>query len=68
MDPLYIVDFNKPYNVHGDSSNYAVGAIINQTDETALSFLLLLQAGNSMTLSVGGPLLKRILWCYAGLT
>ena len=36
MDPLYIVDFNKPYNIHVDSSDYAVGALISQTDENGI--------------------------------
>ena len=36
MDPLYIVDFNKPYNIHVDSSDYAVGALISQTDDNGI--------------------------------
>ena len=33
MYPLYIVDFHKPFNIHVDASNYAVGALVSQTDD-----------------------------------
>ena len=33
MNPLNIVDFSKPYNIHVDTSNYIVGAVVSQSGE-----------------------------------
>jgi len=33
MDPLQIVDFTKPFNIHVDASDYAVGMVVSQTDD-----------------------------------
>jgi len=33
VNPLNIVDFAKPYNIHVDTSNYMVGAVVSQSDE-----------------------------------
>jgi len=32
MDPLHIIDFSKPFHVHTDGSNYAVGCTLSQPD------------------------------------
>ena len=36
MDSLNIVDFEKPFNIHVDASDYAVGAVVSQTDEKGI--------------------------------
>ena len=33
MDPLQIVDFIKPFNIHVDASDYAVGMVVSQSDD-----------------------------------
>ena len=32
MDPLHIINFSKPFHVHTDGSNYAVGCTLSQPD------------------------------------
>ena len=32
-EPLHIIDFSKPFNVHVDASDYAVAGILSQSDE-----------------------------------
>jgi RNase H-like domain found in reverse transcriptase len=34
--PLFIIDYNAPFNISVDASNFAVGGILSQTDEHAL--------------------------------
>ena len=36
MNSLNIVDFEKPFNIHVDASDYAVGAVVIQTDEKGI--------------------------------
>jgi len=36
MNSLNIVDFEKPFNIHVDASDYAVGAVVSQTDEKGI--------------------------------
>ena len=31
MEPLYIVDFDKPFDLYVDSSSYAVSSVLAQT-------------------------------------
>ena len=33
MEPLYIVDFTKPFNLFVDASGYATSAVLTQTDD-----------------------------------
>jgi len=33
MDPLQIVDLTKPFNIHVDASDYAVGMVVSQSDD-----------------------------------
>ena len=33
LEPLYIVDFTKPFNLFVDASGYATSAVLTQTDD-----------------------------------
>ena len=33
MEPLYIVDFTKPFNIFVDASGYATSAVLTETDD-----------------------------------
>jgi len=33
VDSLYVVDFHKPFHIHVDASDYAVGASVSQTGD-----------------------------------
>ena len=41
MEPLYIVDFDKPFDLYVDSSSYAVSSVLAQTSSEGVEILLL---------------------------
>ena len=57
--PLSIIDWNKPFNIHTDASEYMVAGILSRTGEDGMKLPLPFTLKSSIILRRPGPPLRR---------